>query len=79
MSRQIAEDLDCVYWEDFFTGSGNPWRIKPTHKMLDGFEIIQLKNKESFSVLFDKSYLNAWKSHYQNLVDVIILSEKQNE
>jgi hypothetical protein len=78
MSREIAKDLDCIYWKDFFSsGKGNPWRIRPTEKMYRTFEIIQLYKVESFSVLFDIEYVEAWKKQHQSLVDVILLSERQ--
>jgi hypothetical protein len=79
MSREIARNLGCHYWQDFFSsGKGNPWRVRPTEKMFYTFEIIQLYKVESFSVLFDGKYVKAWKRQHQSLVDVILLSE-QNE
>jgi hypothetical protein len=78
MSREIAGDLGCDYWEDFFSsGKGNPWRVRPTEKMFHTFEIIQLYKVESFSVLFDVEYVKAWKKQHQDLVNVILLSEKE--
>ena len=80
MSRDIASQLGCIYWQDFFmNGKGNPWRVRPTEKMYQSFEIIQLYKVESFSVLFDKTYIDAWKKHYQSLVDVIMFSEKEGQ
>lgn len=44
MSREKAETLGCVYWEDFFKGTrGNHWRVEPTSSMVSGVEIYQLE------------------------------------